>query len=64
MTASNQTDGWTLIHDLRNQCAQCYWVLIQHQMGCCEFDRAGFPSATNCAGFRKFDSQTNVVEVA
>lgn len=47
-----QTFGWCSTRDLTNQCGTpCHWVLVEHSMACCEFDREGFPHAQQCERF-------------
>ena len=50
-----QTFGWCSVRDLTNQCAGCDWLLIQHKLACCEFDKPGFPHAQHCEKFEKAD---------
>jgi hypothetical protein len=50
-----QTFGWCSVRDLTNQCAGCDWLLIQHKLACCEFDKPGFPHAQQCEKFEKAD---------
>lgn len=47
------TQGWYSERDLTNQCANCYWVLIEHSLACCEFDKPCFPLAVHCEKFSK-----------
>jgi len=46
------TQGWVSQRDLTNQCDTCHWVLRQHKLGCCEFDRPEFPRAVHCPKFQ------------
>jgi hypothetical protein len=48
-----QTHGWCSVKGLTNQCAACNWILVQHGMACCEFDRPCFPAAMHCDHFEE-----------
>ena len=45
------TLGWFPERDLTHQCRECYWVLKEHRLACCEFDKPEFPRAQNCKQF-------------
>lgn len=45
------TLGWFPERDLTHQCRECYWVLKEHRLACCEFDKPEFPRAQSCKQF-------------
>lgn len=46
-----QTFGWVLPNELKNQCRQCHWLLIERSLAACEFDKQEFPRAVHCQKF-------------
>jgi hypothetical protein len=46
-----ETQGWYSERDLTNQCSECYWVLKEHRLACCEYAKHEFPHATKCQQF-------------
>lgn len=45
--------GWCSERDLTHQCSLCFWVLRQHKLACCEFDRREFPHAAHCDKYQR-----------
>ena len=55
--------GWYSLRDITNQCSECFWLLTEHKMACCEFDRQEFPKANHCSKFQK-DKDDNGQDVS
>jgi hypothetical protein len=51
MTPKTLTYGWCSERDVTNQCSRCFWVLKEHRLSCCEFNRPEFPAAQHCEKF-------------
>jgi hypothetical protein len=49
---NTDTQGWFAIYDIKDQCALCKHVVIEQRMACCDYGKAGFPAAHNCALFK------------
>ncbi len=45
------TFGWVSERDIMNQCTKCFWVLREHKLACCEFNKPYFPNAQHCEHF-------------
>lgn len=41
-------DGWQPVSEVKNDCAQCSLILVEHKFAACPYDRHEFPAAKNC----------------